>query len=125
MNIRNINHLTRAKVSYINGQLSVSLNLNGDDKWAKCATLDNVNLPSSAFVGFGSTTGAVSDNHEIIYVSTQEIENPDGPKAQDSESSSSSEAGFFTYLFYFIVIGGIVGGMYYYLRIQKNSAKSF
>jgi mannose-binding lectin 2 len=43
------------------------------DNWETCFKLGNLTVPANPFIGFSAATGDVSDNHEIISVSTSNV----------------------------------------------------
>ncbi|TKY88785.1 hypothetical protein EX895_002416 [Sporisorium graminicola] len=43
------------------------------DHWESCFKLDNVTLPLNPYLGFSALTGDVSDNHDIVSVTTSNI----------------------------------------------------
>ncbi|RKO92648.1 legume-like lectin, partial [Blyttiomyces helicus] len=62
---------TKAKVKYIRDEmLQVQLNIKGDDVWEDCFIAYNISLPTLGYLGFSAWTGDVSDNHDIISVTT-------------------------------------------------------
>ena len=43
------------------------------DKWDTCFTIPKVTLPGIIYLGFSAHTGDVSDNHDIISISTHNV----------------------------------------------------
>lgn len=43
------------------------------DKWETCFTIPKVTLPGVVYLGFSAHTGDVSDNHDIISISTHNV----------------------------------------------------
>lgn len=43
------------------------------DHWQSCFKLDNITLPVNPYLGFSALTGDVSDNHDIVSVTTSNI----------------------------------------------------
>ncbi|KAJ3071442.1 hypothetical protein HDU98_005336 [Podochytrium sp. JEL0797] len=73
---RNKNWKTKGKVEYVAGDyLRVSLNVKGEETWEECALIKDVTLPSYGYIGFTSHTGAASDTHDILNVSTNGLPN--------------------------------------------------
>ncbi|SNX82010.1 related to vesicular integral-membrane protein VIP36 [Melanopsichium pennsylvanicum] len=43
------------------------------DHWESCFKLDNITLPLNPYLGFSALTGDVSDNHDVVSVTTSNI----------------------------------------------------
>lgn len=43
------------------------------DHWESCFKLDNITLPVNPYLGFSALTGDVSDNHDVVSVTTSNI----------------------------------------------------
>jgi len=62
---------TKAKLIYFkNNFLQLKVQHAKWDEWETCFTLLNVTLPGSPFLGFTAHTGDVSDEHDIVAIST-------------------------------------------------------
>ena len=62
---------TKVRITYFkNNFLDVKVQHEKWDEWERCFTLWNVTLPGSAFIGLTAHTGDISDDHDIISVST-------------------------------------------------------
>ncbi|CAB4378169.1 hypothetical protein RhiirA1_409752 [Rhizophagus irregularis] len=72
--IRSKQVATKARITYYkNTYLEVKLQYKAWDQWEPCFTIPNVTIPSVAYLGFTALTGEVSDNHDIISVTTNNI----------------------------------------------------
>ncbi|KAI9217779.1 legume-like lectin, partial [Blastocladiella britannica] len=72
--IRNKDYATRARVRFVKDQyLKVDLNTKGWDEWTNCFSVNNVTLWRSGFLSFTGETGGLSDNHDIVSVSTNQL----------------------------------------------------
>lgn len=61
-------------ISYINRQLVVMVNVEGETEWKPCFTVNDVDLPTGYFYGATATTGDLADNHDVIFVKVYDIE---------------------------------------------------
>lgn len=43
------------------------------DHWESCFKLDNITLPTNPYLGFSALTGDVSDNHDVVSITTSNI----------------------------------------------------
>jgi mannose-binding lectin 2 len=65
---------TKARVTYYRGNyLELKVQWRGWEEWDTCFTIPNVTLPSVTYLGFSAITGEISDNHDIISVTTTNI----------------------------------------------------
>ena len=86
---------TKARITYYkNTYLELKLQYKAWDQWEPCFTIPNVTLPSAAYLGFTALTGEVSDNHDIISITTNNIISMPPrsfkPSIRHQEPSSSS-----------------------------------
>lgn len=44
------------------------------DEWTTCFSIEGLELPSNPFLGFSAHTGDVSDNHDIISITTSNVD---------------------------------------------------
>ncbi|WVQ72960.1 hypothetical protein IAR50_002522 [Cryptococcus sp. DSM 104548] len=118
---------TKARLTYIKGKvLQLKLQTRKVDEWKICFET-NVELPESPYIGFSAATGDVSDNHDIISVSTHSVtvkpEHRDikqalgadanrSGKGRKADKSSGGGAGWFMFILKFIgVIAFIAFGV--------------
>ncbi len=132
------------RVTFIQDQsLKVELQYKNVDEWTECFTTGPVTLPGICYLGFSSETGELSDNHDIISVSTtnkyatrqytegqkQEANRPGRNKGKSNSASSipSSRSGGWSWfflkivLFLIVVVGGYVGWTMY--RSSRRSSR--
>jgi len=70
-NYRRTNVATKLKMTYIKDTyLNVQVMYKAWDEWTDCFTVEGLSLPNAPYLGFSAMTGDVSDNHDIISVST-------------------------------------------------------
>ncbi|KAL3417321.1 L-type lectin-like domain-containing protein [Phlyctema vagabunda] len=96
--IRNAHVPTKARLTYFQDKsLRLELQYKAEEQWELCfETFEPPLIPSVAYLGFSAETGELSDNHDIISVTTKNLyntNNRDGAKSSGSGSSSSSSGG--------------------------------
>lgn len=140
---------TKARLTYFQEKsLKLELQYKAENQWEKCfETNDPPAIPSVAYLGFSAETGELSDNHDIISVSTKNLYDTKGRDATgakhttkgSSKSGSKSsgtkapkesrEGGSWTWflfkivLFFAVVAGGYVGFTAW--RTQKRRSHRF
>lgn len=50
--------------------LQLQVQYNEWDQWVPCFLIHDITIPTSPYLGFSAHTGQVSDNHDIVAVST-------------------------------------------------------
>ncbi|GAA6036842.1 hypothetical protein JCM8097_006308 [Rhodosporidiobolus ruineniae] len=64
----------KARLTYFKGKfLELAVHHAKWDEWTTCFAVEGVELPSNPFLGFSALTGDVSDNHDIISISTSNV----------------------------------------------------
>ncbi|KAL9099246.1 MAG: hypothetical protein Q9163_005225 [Psora crenata] len=113
------------------------------DEWTECFETGPIKLPQTAYLGFSAETGELTDNHDIISVTTHNLHirqntGPDrskdasGPrpgvvKSQPYNPGGEKERGSWRWfllkmvLFGIVVVGGYVGYTMY--RASKNASR--
>ncbi len=132
------------RVTFIQDQsLKVELQYKNVDEWTECFTTGPITLPGICYLGFSSETGELSDNHDIISVTTtnryatrqytegqkQEANKPGRNKGKGYSTSSGQPSGsggwswFFLkiVIFLIVVVGGYVGWTMY--RSSNRSSR--
>lgn len=149
---RNKDHDTYFAVSYIDRELSVFHNINGDENWSECFNAPNVDLPTGYYFGFSAATGDLADNHDIISVKVYDIDSEDDasddkdkkedidwstitPKAANAEperphiedSPGITESRGFRYvtagIIFLVVITAIALTVYFVRKAQEEKSK--
>ncbi|PWW71855.1 hypothetical protein C7212DRAFT_231423 [Tuber magnatum] len=136
---------TKARLTYFQeNYLQLELQYKNEDQWIVCFNVPNVTLPQITYLGFTAETGELSDNHDIITVSSKNLyqvntgssssssKRPDKAgkastwKPSDggrSKSESSSGWGWFflkVVIFIVVVVGGYVGYTAYRAQIRGS-----
>ncbi|KAJ3367179.1 hypothetical protein GGF31_007676 [Allomyces arbusculus] len=133
--IRGKQYATRARVRYVAGQyLKVDLNTKGWDDWTTCFNVANVTLPKPGHFAFTAETGGLSDNHDIVSVSVNQIvsddqthNNPAQPSTWSSSFMTSPAQGPSAWTVVLIVLGvagAAVAGVKY-MQAQSKPARAF
>jgi mannose-binding lectin 2 len=95
--LRNADIPTKAKVTYFQDKkLTLDLQYKKEDEWIRCFEVDDVKLPSVTYLGFSGETGELSDNHDIIQVTTNNLYSPSGsiggPAAEKAAENIANKA---------------------------------
>ncbi|KAK2590220.1 hypothetical protein QQS21_012096 [Conoideocrella luteorostrata] len=133
--IRHASVPTKMRLTYVQDkQLKLDLQYREEDEWQSCFEVDNPpQIPNIAYLGFSAETGELSDNHDIISVSTKNLYNSPATstnragagKGRSVKSHVVKEGGswtwFFTKIFlFFIAIGGGYVGYTAYRAKSKS-----
>jgi mannose-binding lectin 2 len=129
VDFRGLDRTTKARVTYYEGALlELELQYREDNSWTKCFSLRGIRLPKPAYLGFSAMTGEVTDNHDIIYVSTHEITSKPPVEAMPSQNYGthamhSEGMGWFLK---FVLFAGICGVAFVgYRMFQQQNNKRF
>ena len=132
---------TKAKLKYFQDKfLRLDLQYKAEDQWILCfEKTDPPVLPSVAYLGFSAETGELSDNHDIVSITTRNLYTvaPSSSKEQgkkdkgkfgsSSMSSKKKKKGgswtwfFFKVFAFFAVVGGAYVGFTAWRTQQKRS----
>ncbi|KAH8153051.1 uncharacterized protein LAJ45_02638 [Morchella importuna] len=128
---------TKGKLTYFQeNYLQLELQYKNEDQWVTCFNVHNVTLPQIAYLGFTAHCGELSDNHDIITISSKNLYsiNPNRPdsnsqttrpnKITEKPATESGGWGWFFLkfvVFIVVLIGGYVGYTAY--RAQKRSSR--
>lgn len=143
--LRGASIATKAKLTYFQDKsLKLELQYKTDGQWELCfETNEPPMIPSVAYLGFSAETGELSDNHDLISVSTRNLYDTKGRHSTNSKPGpggkiASTGAGkvkapkeggswtwFFFKIFMFFAVcgGGYVG--YTAWRTQKSRSHRF
>lgn len=143
--LRGASIATKAKLTYFQDKsLKLELQYKTDGQWELCfETNEPPIIPSVAYLGFSAETGELSDNHDLISVSTRNLYDTKGRDSTNSKPGpggkiASTGAGkvkapkeggswtwFFFKIFMFFAVcgGGYVG--YTAWRTQKSRSHRF
>ncbi|RDX48732.1 hypothetical protein K466DRAFT_650693 [Polyporus arcularius HHB13444] len=132
-NFRRTNVATKIKITYLREQyLNVKMQYKAWDEWTECFTVYGVSLPLAPYVGFSALTGDVSDNHDIISVTTYSaiLSSPDqqrdkltGTKKLGFAGAASSGWGW-TFIKLLLFVGIVAGALYGYKTYALKQARS-
>lgn len=74
LDFRRTDVTAKARLTYFKGKfLELAIHHAKWDEWTTCFVAENLDLPDNPFLGFSAHTGDVSDNHDIISVTTSNI----------------------------------------------------
>ncbi|CAI2175447.1 1155_t:CDS:2 [Funneliformis geosporum] len=125
--IRSKSIATKARITYYkNNYLEVKLQYKAWDQWEPCFTVPNITIPTVSYLGFTALTGEVSDSHDIIAVTTNNIVSipPRAykPSSRHQDISSSSSWFGFLFLLKFIATSAFLGVLVLVYRMYKNQS---
>ncbi|KAL2004285.1 hypothetical protein VTN02DRAFT_4010 [Thermoascus thermophilus] len=143
---------TKARLTYFQDKsLTLDLQYKSDQSWTNCFTLTapeyNIAIPSVAYLGISAETGELSDNHDIISVTTNNLYSVSGGNTRGSGSgvgsntntqsdkgrtnkagtTSPKESGGWVWLFFKVILffaaiaGGYIGWTIY--RANQRSSR--
>ncbi|KAL0637110.1 hypothetical protein Q9L58_003933 [Maublancomyces gigas] len=128
---------TKGRLTYFQeNYLQLELQYKDEDQWVTCFNVVNVTLPQIAYLGFTAHCGELSDNHDIMTISSKNLYsiNPNRPaNGRQSEKSGkpiliygeepSGWGWFFLKFIVFIVVcvGGYAGYTAY--RAQRRTSR--
>ncbi|KXT08097.1 hypothetical protein AC579_1473 [Pseudocercospora musae] len=92
--LRNADVPTKAKITYFQDKsLVVDLMYKNEDEWTRCFEFGSVKLPTVTYLGFSAETGELSDNHDIVTVSTKNLYSPSGQSGAAGSKDSNRKKG--------------------------------
>ncbi|KAG8416550.1 hypothetical protein J3459_007521 [Metarhizium acridum] len=133
--IRHASVPTKMRLTYIQDkQLKLDLQYREEDEWTSCFEVDNPpQIPNIAYLGFSAETGELSDNHDIISVSTKNLYNSPGSttdraganKGRPIHNNVVKEGSSWTWFFskiilFFVAVGGVYVGYTAYRAKSKS-----
>lgn len=131
---------TKARLTYFQDKsLKLELQYKKEDQWQVCfESNEPPTIPSVAYLGFSAETGELSDNHDIISVSTKNLydtkNKPDpsnkksgsASRSRDRNTKAKTKSGSWTwfllkgFLILAVVVGGYVGYTAYRAQQKRN-----
>eukprot|EP00127_Corallochytrium_limacisporum_P000081 Clim_evm20s3 gene=Clim_evmTU20s3 len=145
---RGVNMPTKARITYKEAELTIEMDVKGEDQWEVCFSAEHVNLPTNYFFGFTALTGELSDNHDILSLKVESLKNARSwinpfkgdkvPKALDEAPTRPRVSkrrrswgdvvwNVLLFLLIAIVILGLVvaGAWFYKLKMKERANKRF
>lgn len=92
---RNLEHDTHISIKYERDVLTVSTDIENKAAWKECFQVKGIKLPTGYFIGVSSTTGDLSDNHDILSMRFYELDLPDDPHSSEDRSGILPSATYF------------------------------
>ncbi|OCK75552.1 putative lectin family integral membrane protein [Lepidopterella palustris CBS 459.81] len=137
--IRNPNIPTKARLTYFQEKsLKLDLMYKSEDEWTECFEIPDVKVPPVAYLGFSAETGELSDNHDIISVTTKNLYQPNagtntgttgssspgkGGAKFDKYASGKKKGSWSWFLFKFVLFGMAVTGAYVGFTIYRTKMR--
>ncbi|KAL0085599.1 legume-like lectin family-domain-containing protein [Phycomyces blakesleeanus] len=122
-NFRDREFPTRGKLTYHkNNYVQLELMWREEDVWEVCFKQHKVELPDQVYLGFTAHTGEVTDNHDIISVTTRTLP----PKPIESlpevpvTKPKKNYGGVWSFLFKLVAICGAIGVLFVGYRFYEN-----
>ena len=136
--IRNAQVPTKLRLTYFQDkELRLELQYKAVDQWEECFTLPSIKIPALAYLGFTAETGELSDNHDVISVSTKNLYAPNvqrgdsrgdkkwGSSRKKQSSSGGGGGGWMWFFVKFLLFGLAVAGSYVgYTAWRTNQSRS-
>jgi len=131
--IRGANIATKLRLTYFQeNYLQLDLQYKDESSWQQCFNILNVTLPTVSYLGFTAHCGELSDNHDIISISSKNLystkrnknTNPGNARPVGTFGESSGGWGWFFVkfiLFIVVAVGGYFGWVAY--RTQKRNQR--
>ncbi|KAF7289284.1 Mannose ER-Golgi intermediate compartment [Mycena indigotica] len=128
-NFRQTNVATKLKITYVKNQfLDVKIQYRAWDEWTDCFRQEKVSLITAPYLGFSALTGSLSDNHDIIAVTTYSAVLSAASAQRDKGGSFFSrrptdEKGSWMGLFFklFLFVGVCAGAYYGYEEYKRRN----
>ncbi|KAL0083323.1 legume-like lectin family-domain-containing protein [Phycomyces blakesleeanus] len=121
---------TKARLTYYkDNYLQLDVQWREENVWEECFKVHDVKLPDQFYLGFTAHTGELTDNHDIVYVTTKTL--IPKPKeyipAPSSSKSKKKSGGFFMFILKLLAAAGLVGVLFvgYRMYEKNNSMKQF
>ncbi|KAL8888551.1 MAG: hypothetical protein Q9205_002520 [Flavoplaca limonia] len=140
--IRTSSNPTKIRLTYFQEKsLKVDLMYKSENEWTECFETGPLTLPSVAYLGFSAETGELSDNHDIISVTTSNKYinkgyNEQGTltpadngkrKTHGKQFNLQKETGSWKWFFFKVVVffGVVVGGYVGWTMYRANQRGRF
>jgi len=126
-NFRQTNVATKVKITYVKDNfLDVKIQFRAWDEWTDCFRKEKVSLLSAPFLGFSAMTGDVSDNHDIIAVTTYSAVLSPQSKQRDkptffSRAPDGKGSWFGLFVKLFLFAGVCAAGYYGYEEYKRRN----
>lgn len=140
--IRTSSNPTKIRLTYFQEKsLKVDLLYKSENEWTECFETGPLTLPSVAYLGFSAETGELSDNHDIISITTSNkyinkgyneqgtltpADNGKG-KTHGKQFNLQKESGSWKWFFFKVVVffGVVVGGYVGWTMYRANQRGRF
>jgi mannose-binding lectin 2 len=92
--IRGASVPTKIRLTYFQEQsFRVELQYKSSDEWTDCFEIGAIKLPNVAYLGFSAETGELTDNHDIIQVSSHNMHMTEAWRNTDTNDKGGRQKG--------------------------------
>ncbi|GAA5955006.1 hypothetical protein JCM21900_002758 [Sporobolomyces salmonicolor] len=133
LDFRRTDVTAKARLTYFKGKFTeLAIHHAKWDEWTTCFAIEGLELPANPFLGFSAITGDVSDNHDIVSITTSNVayHPPTAGSNKPPPRRGIPGASFFSTLFsllkwVLLLVVIVVGVMTFRAKRATRDAKRF